>query len=97
MKYFNHLPMKMEPTVRTETSAIRNQTPGNCPKRSKLQFQEAPHFIAFNPLNAELNPICHLLALLGAHHILHVSRIRVKKGTQAKSDLERKWKEAVLT
>jgi len=31
----------------------------------------------FNPLNAELNPTCHLLALLGAHHILHVSRIRV--------------------
>jgi len=31
----------------------------------------------FNPLNAELNLICHLLALLGAHHILHVSRIRV--------------------
>jgi len=30
-----------------------------------------------NPLNAELNPICHLLALLGVHHILHVSRIRV--------------------
>jgi len=30
-----------------------------------------------NPLNAELNPVCHLLALLGAHHILHVSRIRV--------------------
>ena len=33
----------------------------------------------FNPLNAELNPICHLLALLGAHHILHVSRIRVNE------------------
>jgi hypothetical protein len=32
----------------------------------------------FNPLNAELNPICHLLALLGAHHILYVGRIRVK-------------------
>jgi len=32
----------------------------------------------FNPLNTELNPICHLLALLGAHHILHISRIRVK-------------------
>ena len=30
-----------------------------------------------NPLNGELNPIRHLLALLGAHHILHVSRIRV--------------------
>jgi len=32
-----------------------------------------------NPLNAELKPICHLLALLGAHPVFHVSRIRVKK------------------
>ena len=32
----------------------------------------------FTPLNAELNPICHFLALLGAHHILHVSGVRVK-------------------
>ena len=31
-----------------------------------------------NPLNAELNPICHLLALAGAHHFVHVSRVRVK-------------------
>jgi len=31
-----------------------------------------------NPLNAELNPICYLLALLGAHHFLHVSKIKVK-------------------
>jgi len=30
-----------------------------------------------NTLNTELSPTCHLLALLGAHHILHVSRIRV--------------------
>jgi hypothetical protein len=34
-------------------------------------------FFLINPLNAELNPICHLLALLEAHHILYVSRIRV--------------------
>jgi len=34
--------------------------------------------VKFNPLNAELNLICHLLTLLEAHHILHVSRIRVK-------------------
>jgi len=34
--------------------------------------------LALNSLNAELNPICHLLALLEAQHILHVSRIRVK-------------------
>ena len=32
----------------------------------------------FNPLNAELNLICHLLALLGAHPILHIGRIKVK-------------------
>ena len=31
-----------------------------------------------NPLKPELNPICYMLALLGAHHFLHVSRIRVK-------------------
>jgi len=31
-----------------------------------------------NPLNDKLSPVCHLLALLGAHHILHVSGIRVK-------------------
>jgi len=31
-----------------------------------------------NPLKPELNPTCYLLALLGAHHFLHVSRIRVK-------------------
>jgi len=30
-----------------------------------------------NPLNAELNPICPLLALFGTHHILHISRISV--------------------
>jgi hypothetical protein len=32
-----------------------------------------------NALNAKLYPICHLLALLGAHPILHVSRITVKR------------------
>jgi hypothetical protein len=31
----------------------------------------------FKPLNAELNPICHFLALLGAHLILYVSGVRV--------------------
>ena len=31
-----------------------------------------------NPLNAELNPIRHLLSLVRALHIVHVSRIRVK-------------------
>ena len=31
-----------------------------------------------NPLNAELSPICHLLALLGSTTIIVVSRLRVK-------------------
>ena len=34
--------------------------------------------LMINPLNAELNPILHLLALVGARHIVHVSRIGVK-------------------
>jgi len=33
----------------------------------------------FNPLNAKLNPICYFLALLGTHHILHISRIKFKE------------------
>jgi len=53
-------------------------------KIAKLEGK--PHFCcnlynAINPLNPELNPICYLLALLGAHYFLHVSRIRVKSLT----------------
>jgi len=32
-----------------------------------------------NSLNAELNPICHLLALLGGATIVVVSRLRVNR------------------
>jgi len=35
-------------------------------------------YTEIDPLKPELNPICYLLALLGAHHFLHVSMIRVK-------------------
>jgi hypothetical protein len=35
--------------------------------------------LTVNPLNAELNPIRHLLALIGARHIVHVRRVRVKE------------------
>jgi len=45
----------------------------------RFRFDESM-LIGINPLNAELNPICYLLALL-AHHFLHVSRIRVKSLT----------------
>ena len=36
---FIHLPMKMEPIVSSETSAIKSQTPGNYSKRNKLHLQ----------------------------------------------------------
>ena len=42
-----------------------------------LNARSQGFLINFNPLNAELNPICYLLALL-AHHFLHVSSVRVK-------------------
>ena len=49
-------------------------------KKNRRAFQSSCYFALstmLNPLNAELNHICCLLALLGAQHFLHVSRIRV--------------------
>jgi hypothetical protein len=37
---------------------------------------------SINPLNGELNPICHLLALLGGATIVVVSSLRVKIGQE---------------
>ena len=58
------------------------------PEWTMRNYHEAFHYVhflyrnyIFNPLNPELNPICYLLAVLGAHHFLHVSRIRVKSLT----------------
>ena len=66
---------------------MAQMTPAIMKKMSTLfqvTFTESPlainypwHCYIFNPLNPELNPI-YLLALLGSHHFLHVSRIRVK-------------------
>jgi hypothetical protein len=44
-----------------------------------------------NTLKAQLNPICHLLAFLGDHPILHISRIRVKpQGEESKCSIHLK-------
>ena len=49
------------------------------PKRDEVTGEwRKLHNEKLNPLNPELNPICYLLALLGPHHFLHVSRITVK-------------------
>jgi len=45
------------------------------------RYTQSFSYHRINPLNPELNPMCSLLALLGAHHFLHVSRIRVKSLT----------------
>jgi hypothetical protein len=47
-----------------------------CTKVFKKSAEYVDNII--NPLNAELNPICHLLALLGGATIVDVSRLRVK-------------------
>jgi hypothetical protein len=47
----------------------------------------------FNPSRDELSSICHLLALLGAHHILHVSRIRVKLQKVARNRFKQIFKQ----
>jgi hypothetical protein len=52
-----------------------NQIPNTPPPPSAYNFAVG----SVNPLNTNLNPICHLLALLVAHPILHVSRIRVNR------------------
>jgi len=41
----------------------------------------------FNSLNAELNLICRLLALLEAHPILHVSRVRVNINKESSENI----------
>jgi len=68
-------------TLLTQMSDVDAWVPLPNESKSFVISTEAKYrfdFIVFNPLNAELNPTYHFLALLGAHHILHVSRIRVK-------------------
>jgi hypothetical protein len=50
-----------------------------CGENLKFEEVEDNIKIDLNLLNAELNPICHLLALSGLRYIIHVSRIKVKE------------------
>jgi len=50
-----------------------------CKKDTSCITEKWWHQLCTNPWNVELNPISHLQALLGAHSILHVSRIMVNK------------------
>jgi len=77
-------PDKLSSTVLANTNTQKQivfQGPRSAFWRTKVNPIQRPSYLSFshlNPLNPELNPICYLLALLGAHHFLHVSRIRVK-------------------
>ena len=53
----------------------------NVKSMNVIYITQGQSYNSVNPLNAELNPIFYFLALLGAHHFLHVSRIRVKSLT----------------
>ena len=66
-------------SVSVRLNKLRNVKTCNMSEKEVLLFATVKY--VFNPLNPELNPICFLLALLGAHHFLHVSRIRVKSLT----------------
>ena len=69
-------------------SPLQTMIPGHTERLLILRLEQAfgHHALmnAFNPLNTELNPICHLLALLRAHHILHVRRVWVKDTSNLK-------------
>jgi hypothetical protein len=52
------------------------------PHFKRLIYRNGKRYKKFNPLNAELNPICHLLALLIGATIVVVSRLRVNCNTR---------------
>ena len=71
------LTLREERRLRTFENRVLRRIFG--PKRDEVTGEwRKLHNAVLNPLNPELNPICYLLALLGAHHFLHVSSIRVK-------------------
>ena len=61
-------PLKISTPLRTQT---RLDTVDRCIVNPPNKMQDPTDN---NPFNAKLNPICPLLPLFGAHHILHVSR-----------------------
>jgi len=79
----NKSPVGLKASARTEPRTVfvafrpSSPSPSDCNIRIPMCIVKQH----VNPLNTELNLICYLLALLGAHHFLHVSRIRVKSLT----------------
>ena len=80
--YFTQKPMYIYARISLNSSQNEKCSRQKLYRRSKhtsrLIFIRKSFGLRVNPLKPELNPICYLLAFLGAHHFLHVSRIRVK-------------------
>jgi hypothetical protein len=69
---------KYLPRVHILLTEIHTNLPIMEPQETKHVFRRK---IPFNPLNPELNPICHLQVLLGSHYNLHFSRLRANTCT----------------
>jgi hypothetical protein len=75
----------MKTTVTSQTTVLQLQYKITAPHPSASAASKLKRAVrrltgyksGVNPLHTELNPTCHLLALLGAHHILHVRELRV--------------------
>jgi hypothetical protein len=59
----------------TDNSSLCNEVPTTTSTDETRNLVFIVLFI--NPLNTELNPICHLLTLAGAHHFVDVIRRKV--------------------
>ena len=66
-----HIKMELQDKCLGKTLEITRKT-------AVILYQQFVTRKNINPLKPKLNPICYLLALLGVHHFLYVSRIRVK-------------------
>ena len=74
----SQIEMKVEAETTAETLLLTFVYPFTRYTIAGHRSRHQHHCESLNPLNPELNPICYFLALLGAHHFLYVSRIRVK-------------------
>jgi hypothetical protein len=77
---YKALTIEIQPmwNVKTKAISVIIWATGTISKSLRPYLSNVEGKGGINPLKAELNPICHLLALLGGHHIFHISRIRVK-------------------
>ena len=89
-----HLPMKMEPTLSTETSAVRTQTPRNYPKRNTLQgngVSEQVHHHHHHHHHISVMELGHLLTRSGLTYPEVSSRVYHDFFCQLESSISLPW------